>query len=170
MFAFKRIAGISNSRYHLGFNSDFCFGAICWYNEFAFSHWILWCFRPSNAYRSCQVHSFTSDSIGNSVGSVAFSWKVWGLIFYVSAGVEIMMIFCCSLYAKVLQTSFWRPWSLLDLLGGSLASPLWLHNTWFRCRSIVNSSLWHTRIAFSLRIYSGFCVLALRNNVFTENL
>ena len=67
--------------------------------------------------------------------------------------------------------------------GGSLGSLLWLHKTklhcgsivnsgactpesCFRCRSIVNSAFWHSKIMFSLRISSDFCVLALRNHVF----
>ena len=37
-----------------------------------------------------------------------------------------MMIFSRSLSSKVLQNSFWRPWALLGLLGGSLCSLLFL--------------------------------------------
>ena len=33
--------------------------------------------------------------------------SVWGVIFYVFAGVQIMMIFSRSLSSKVLQNSFW---------------------------------------------------------------
>ena len=49
-----------------------------------------------------------------------------GIIFYVFAGVQIMMISSRSLSSKVLQNSFWRPWALLSLLGGSLCSLLFL--------------------------------------------
>ena len=36
IFAFKRLAGIANSRFHLGFYSDICFQALNWYSEFEF--------------------------------------------------------------------------------------------------------------------------------------
>jgi hypothetical protein len=49
-----------------------------------------------------------------------------GVIFHVFAGVQIMMIFSRSLSSKVVQNSFWRPWALLGLLGGSLCSLLFL--------------------------------------------
>ena len=41
VLAFKRLAGKANSRFHLGFYSDICFQALCWYSEFAFSPRIL---------------------------------------------------------------------------------------------------------------------------------
>ena len=41
ILAFKRLAGIANSRFHIGFYSDICFRAFSWYSEFAFSLWIL---------------------------------------------------------------------------------------------------------------------------------
>ena len=40
-FAFKRLADVANSRFHLGFYNDICFQATCWYSEFAFSTRIL---------------------------------------------------------------------------------------------------------------------------------
>ena len=54
--------------------------------------------------------------------------SVWGIIFHVFAGVQIMMIFSKSLSFKVFQNSFWRPWALLGLLGGRhfVASSSWL--------------------------------------------
>ena len=53
--------------------------------------------------------------------------QVFGvIIFHVLAGVQIIMIFSRSLSSKVLQNSFWQPWALLGLLGGSLCSLLFL--------------------------------------------
>ena len=54
-FGFERFAGITNSHFHLGFYSDFCFQAICWYSEYVFSLWILKCFWRSNACRAFQI-------------------------------------------------------------------------------------------------------------------
>ena len=51
---------------------------------------------------------------------------VWGIIFYVFAGVEIIMIFSRSLSSKVVLSSFWCPWRLLGLPRGSLGSLLCL--------------------------------------------
>ena len=39
----------------------------------------------------------------------------------------------------------------------------------FHCRSIMNSAFWHPRLAFSLRIYNEFCVLAPQIRVFTSD-
>ena len=53
--------------------------------------------------------------------------SVWGIIFYVCAGVQTMMILPRSSSSKVLQNSFWRPWALLGLLGGHFVdSSSWL--------------------------------------------
>ena len=37
IFSFKRLAGIVNSRFHIGFYSDIRFRALSWYIEFALS-------------------------------------------------------------------------------------------------------------------------------------
>ena len=49
-----------------------------------------------------------------------------GSIFYIFAGVEIMTIWNYSFCDKRFLNSFWWPWRLLGLLGGSLGSLLFL--------------------------------------------
>ena len=63
---------------------------------------------------------------------VAFFKSFGRFIFYVSAGVNIVTIFCFGFLSKMLQNSFWGPWGLLGLLGGSRGGLLSLHNARFR--------------------------------------
>ena len=74
-----------------------------------------------------------------------------GVIFHVFAGVQIMMIFSRSLSSKVVQNSFWRPWALLGLLGGSLCSLLFLAGLGF-----FFSSFW--QVSKSGRFSRGVCL------------
>ena len=90
----------------------------------------LWWFYQGVYLPKCSKTPFGAPGLfcafWRSLCSLLFLAGLEGTFFIVLASVQIRKIFSRNLSFKVLRNSFWWPWRLLNLLGGSLGSLFFL--------------------------------------------